>query len=380
MSGETRSTVLLAGVGTAGSCAAEALMRQLSPSGLTLIMVDPDRVEPHNVPKSALFGYRDVGRLKVDAAAGQLRRIRPDASLVAVPYPLQALGAGPFRICDLAISALDNRVAKLHFNRMAQAAGVPHALVVEFAGGGSFDCRLRRYAPASESGPCLECGWSRDEYAQIEQLQRPCALPEDTTRPCEPLSPALRLAAEVVDEVEHCLSGQPGLAPGQELRMLPAGRCYLTLRTLTNPDCLCSHGPVTPLVTLDGDEAKYTVGQFVADVTSTVGQGWTWHLPGPAVIATCPTCGRSSGLIRLGLDAASNCPYCRQQSLPDPSGLTNTVTAANLALMENLKMADVWPAGDILRLASAAWRDTSRWIAAVESSGHVAYQGDLRRR
>ncbi len=57
--------IVINGVGTAGSCLAECLVRQgIGP----IALVDHDRVEEHNLPKSALFDRSHLGNYKVLAA------------------------------------------------------------------------------------------------------------------------------------------------------------------------------------------------------------------------------------------------------------------------------------------------------------------------
>jgi tRNA A37 threonylcarbamoyladenosine dehydratase len=75
---EASPVVLIAGVGTVGSPAAELLARQCP--DITQILVDPDIVLPHNLAKSALYRPSDVGQYKVIAAARHLREIEPARS------------------------------------------------------------------------------------------------------------------------------------------------------------------------------------------------------------------------------------------------------------------------------------------------------------
>lgn len=303
--------VVLFGVGTLGTCLAEALVRQRA---LNLVLVDGDRVEEHNLAKSALFDRGDVGRLKVAAAAEKLGRIRPEARVAPLPYQLETLRTGIARITRVSVAALDNRLAKFHWNRFNQSGRTPYALIAELEGSGSLAGRLRYFTPAQPESACLECGWSEREYEQLEKLGQPCARPGEKTHSAEPFTPALRLAAETVEQITRLLDGQPGLQPGEEVRLLPEQRRWLSLRTPFRPDCLAQHDAGQELA-LAGEVGRFRVEDFIETVTRAIGGGWTWLLPQPA-----------------------------------PLALAGSLTAAALSAHAGRLMAELWPPGDLLRL------------------------------
>lgn len=277
---ETRPLVLIAGLGTAGSPVAELLARQRP--DIRLILLDPDEVQTHNLAKSALYCTSDVGQRKVIAAAHHLRAIAPEVRVLPVGRRLESLGAGPFRIATVAIAALDNRLAKLAWNRVCQAAAVPYALIVELEGGDSLAARLRAFAPeaTADRGPCLECGWSREQdYALLSSLSQPCIRPPSAgTKPTALLfSPAVRLAAECCEEIERCLADHPSLMPGEELRILPESRQYMVLRTPARAECLCPHGAPHPQVPLVGAVRTFSVADLICQADAALGRGWCWH-------------------------------------------------------------------------------------------------------
>ena len=275
--------VLITGVGTLGSPLAELLARQQPDS--TLILVDPGVVREYHARKST-YRHSDIGQRKAIAEAQHLRDIAPHMWVVPVARPLEALGAGPFRVAAVAIAALDNRMAKFAWSRACQAAAVPHALIAELEGGDSFAGRLRAFAPARTAGrgPCLECGWSAQDYAVLGRLSQPCNLPQEATAgeksgPPTPVrfSSALRLAAECVEEIGRGLAGRPSWAPGEELRLLPEQRRYAVFRTPPRADCLCPHGAAQPRVDLTGAVQELCVGDFIGQADAALGRGWIWH-------------------------------------------------------------------------------------------------------
>ena len=65
--------ILVVGCGGTGSFVAEGLCRLLINSDISLILVDPDRVEPHNLVRQQFFSG-DVGKFKSQALAERLSR------------------------------------------------------------------------------------------------------------------------------------------------------------------------------------------------------------------------------------------------------------------------------------------------------------------
>jgi len=65
--------ILVVGCGGTGSFVAEGLCRLLINSDIPLILVDPDRVEPHNLVRQQFFSG-DVGKFKSQALAERLSR------------------------------------------------------------------------------------------------------------------------------------------------------------------------------------------------------------------------------------------------------------------------------------------------------------------
>ena len=113
------------GLGSVGSMVAEALAR-IGVRRLTLI--DPDKVELHNLDRLLHAGEDDVGRLKVDLVAQHLKN-----SATAAGFDAKAVGAPVQRErayldaldCDVLVSAVDRPLPKDLVNRIAYAHCIP---------------------------------------------------------------------------------------------------------------------------------------------------------------------------------------------------------------------------------------------------------------
>lgn len=68
-----QKSVILVGCGGTGSIVADGLCRLLGNSGIRLLLVDHDRVEPHNLRRQAFF-EEDVGKFKSQVLAERLAR------------------------------------------------------------------------------------------------------------------------------------------------------------------------------------------------------------------------------------------------------------------------------------------------------------------
>jgi len=83
---DCRSTIVLVGCGGTGGFLAESICRLLIGRSSRLFLVDPDRVEPHNVARQA-FDRREVGRFKAEVLAERLaRRFERAVDYSILPY------------------------------------------------------------------------------------------------------------------------------------------------------------------------------------------------------------------------------------------------------------------------------------------------------
>jgi molybdopterin/thiamine biosynthesis adenylyltransferase len=142
------------GVGSGGIVALDLLARDDRVSRITL--VEPDVYEKHNVHRH-LFPPAAVGRLKVELAAEWVKQLRPDLAVdvLAVdlcdPTKQDAIRAA-VAACDVGVCAVDNEVAKFHFDHLMRQHGKPWTLGEVLAGGiGGW---VHAFHP---DGPCYGC-------------------------------------------------------------------------------------------------------------------------------------------------------------------------------------------------------------------------------
>ncbi|MCC6175645.1 MAG: ThiF family adenylyltransferase [Chloroflexi bacterium] len=113
--GDHGATIVLVGCGGTGGFLAESVCRLLIGCPARLYLVDPDRVEPHNVARQA-FDHRDVGRFKAEVLAERFaRRFEREVSYSVLPYGRE-LHAGVFRdtagSLRLLVGCVDNAAAR----------------------------------------------------------------------------------------------------------------------------------------------------------------------------------------------------------------------------------------------------------------------------
>ena len=91
-----------------------------------LTLVDFDRVEEGNLPRSVLYRKADVGQYKVDVAARKLREMNPGIRVRTVCGDIAYdVGLGLVREMDVVMGCVDSRWARYCINRMCMRAGVP---------------------------------------------------------------------------------------------------------------------------------------------------------------------------------------------------------------------------------------------------------------
>ena len=120
-----RLKVGIVGLGSVGCIVAEAIAR-IGISQVTLI--DPDKVEEHNLDRLLYGTARDIGKLKVDLAAEAMQRnaTAQKLQITALPFSIHAEVAYKAALdCDILFSCVDRPVARDVLNYIAQAHLIP---------------------------------------------------------------------------------------------------------------------------------------------------------------------------------------------------------------------------------------------------------------
>lgn len=178
-----QATVMVVGCGALGN----EVLKNLALFGVgRIIVVDFDRVEPHNLTRSVLFTMDDAlqKRKKVTVAAERLRMLNPAVEVVPLDADITwQVGLGWFLQANVVVGCLDNRWARYILNRLAMRAGVP------WIDGGieGLEGVAKVFIPGKN---CYACTMDPSAYAQIKQrvscadrLRRDQATQHITTTP-----------------------------------------------------------------------------------------------------------------------------------------------------------------------------------------------------
>ncbi|MFF4896974.1 HesA/MoeB/ThiF family protein [Streptomyces sp. NPDC001068] len=237
-----RARVLLVGVGGTGGAAA----RDLVASGVgRLHCVEPDVVELSNLNRQTLFGERDLGTPKIDAALTALRALNSDATVtgerreVRGPADLEELlaaGCGDGAGYDALLLAADRPAAIRRWaNQVCLATGTPWAE----AGYRGPLVSVGLFEPGR--GACWEC--LRDAEAERRDLRLAPGQDEEAASPRMPWNPVNAVTAGLSGSLlAHAalilLCGIPPVGPGCRFGlnlMLPGDP--VTQRTDRRPAC-----------------------------------------------------------------------------------------------------------------------------------------------
>ena len=121
----SRLRIGIVGLGSVGSIVAEAMAR-IGVSQVSLI--DPDRVEEHNLDRLLFGTMRDIGKLKVDLAAQSMRQHSTSKRIQIATFPLSVHNRTAYRAaldCDIIFSCVDRPIPRDVLNYIAQAHLIP---------------------------------------------------------------------------------------------------------------------------------------------------------------------------------------------------------------------------------------------------------------
>ena len=157
-----------------GSIVAEAMAR-IGVSQVTLI--DPDRVEEHNLDRLLYGTMRDIGKLKVDLAAQSMRLHSTSKSIQIATFPLSVHNNGAYRAaldCDIIFSCVDRPIPRDVLNYIAQAHLIP---VIDGGVNVETDSRTNKFFSAhwrahivTPYHQCLRCNGQYNSSSVIMEL------------------------------------------------------------------------------------------------------------------------------------------------------------------------------------------------------------------
>jgi sulfur-carrier protein adenylyltransferase/sulfurtransferase len=157
--------VLIIGAGGLGSPAA----LYLAAAGVgTLGLADDDVVDVSNLQRQVLFGTRDVGAPKLEAARGRLADINPHVEIVLHPTRVNGTNVlALIRDYDVVIDATDNFATRYAINDACVSADKPNvyasvhgfeAQLAVFTGAPCYRCLYPEPPPAGAVASCAEGG------------------------------------------------------------------------------------------------------------------------------------------------------------------------------------------------------------------------------
>jgi len=146
----SNSSVVIVGVGSTGTVAAELLAR----SGVNLTVIDHDVVEESNLNRQTLYSSGDVGKPKAEVASASLKVINPNINVIGKQIHL-AYDTIDVLKADLILDCTDNMETRLLINDYALKNNIPwiYAAAIE----------TRGMVFVSLGKPCFNCIFSQAE-------------------------------------------------------------------------------------------------------------------------------------------------------------------------------------------------------------------------
>jgi molybdopterin/thiamine biosynthesis adenylyltransferase len=233
---ENEPTIVVAGAGGAiGSHLVPHLAR--TPGLRRLTLVDFDRYDETNLWTQDIEAS-DFGQPKVRVQAAKVRRINPALTVETFAERLEDFPRGLLR-ATLLVSCLDSRAARQHVNEIAYRLSMPW---IDCGVLGSENlARVNAYVPERDA-PCLECSWSGEDYALLEQ-EYLCGGGNGAARPTRASSALAALAASLVAiEIAKLLAGdRANSVVGRQVVVNAQHHSLTVTAARRNPACLFDH-------------------------------------------------------------------------------------------------------------------------------------------
>ncbi len=283
------ATAVVVGVGAVGT----EVARLLAQAGVGhLILCDRDSVELSNLSRGALFGRRDLGTSKAEAAAVALRESNPALRVrVRAGDFRHGIGLAELRDTDLVLSCLDSVADRI---ALAARCALVGAGLLD-AGTSAWGGEVRYYPPG---GACFACGCTPAERA-LDAWHVACADPPGHMGASAPVS-ALIASWQAVQAV-RLLFGLP--VPAGVIRLDPISGESTPIATRPDPDCPCHRSLDPDRISPAGLTAAATVAEYLTLVKPGE-QALTWQpiVPGdPLAPAALGAAAPGARLADLGI-------------------------------------------------------------------------------
>lgn len=159
--------VLVVGAGALGN----EVLKNLALVGMgKIVLIDFDTIQNSNLSRSVLFRAEDAGKSKSEVAAIATRQLNPDCQVLDLTGDVMTdIGLGLIRDCDVVISCVDNREARLWINRMCWKVGT------SWIDGGIQEINGVAKVFSPPNGACYECAMTERDY-QLIALRYSCPL------------------------------------------------------------------------------------------------------------------------------------------------------------------------------------------------------------
>ena len=169
-----RLNVAIVGLGSVGNIVAESMAR-IGVGNLTL--VDPDRVEEHNLDRLLYASIRDIGRKKVELASQGIKSSATAENIRVTTLPFSVHSKQAYQAvldCDLIFSCVDRPVARDVLNFVAHSHLIPVidggvAIEVDFKNDRLFSAHWRAHI-VSPFHQCMRCNGQYNTSMVVMEL------------------------------------------------------------------------------------------------------------------------------------------------------------------------------------------------------------------
>lgn len=269
---------------------------------IPLLLVDPGVVEAPNLNQA--FPAASLGWPKAAVRASQIDALAPGASVDARSARLESLGLGDLARCDLLVSALDSRAARLALAERAQLLGIP---LVDAAVDGSGTRLFGTVAVygADPDAACYACRLAASDLAAIGREGRPAGCPswsDPGVGESPPTLSAPAFAAVIAGTATlfalRLLTGRGAEISGSQVRVAADGELRVARTELSRSRaCAFPHRRLTPLRPLPAA----TLGDVLAAAEAEIGGPVTLAFHGRILVADlrCVASGATRDLLRV---------------------------------------------------------------------------------